>query len=67
MRKEPTTISHCSSRVPADFVPCDDDGIDGDLDAEDYDGYEVFPRLFQEGKNIGQRRRSQCSGMIRRY
>ncbi|KAM0830374.1 hypothetical protein ACQ4PT_066253 [Festuca glaucescens] len=44
VRKGTTTRSHCSqqSTTPADYMPSDDEGQDGDLDPEDDDGFETL-------------------------
>ena len=48
-----TTISHCSQRstMSVDFLPCDDDSTDGDIDIEDDDGFGVLSWALPRGRN----------------
>jgi hypothetical protein len=52
VRKGPTTRSHCSqqSTTPADWLPSDDEGQDGDLDPEDDDGFETMSWALPKGR-----------------
>ncbi|CAM0870512.1 unnamed protein product [Alopecurus aequalis] len=52
VRQGPTTRSHSSQQTtaPADYVPSDDEGTDGDLDPEDDDGFEMLSWALPKGR-----------------
>ncbi|XP_071676965.1 uncharacterized protein [Lolium perenne] len=52
VRKGPTTRSHCSqqSTTPADWLPSDDEGQDGELNPEDDDGFETMSWVLPKGR-----------------